>query len=161
MTPAAFLPAPGHPHFLHQPPGLGREPRLAACPAFQMRGGAGKTEVTSASSETSSRSTCIPEGGPTQSGASERTQLVPAPSQGPLPTSHSGRTSLCTLPEAGRPTPRSWGFPEGQVEGRCLVWTRGKVGCLLVQEERGSVRLSLLQDLRSPGRSSCLGASFP
>uniref|UniRef100_M3YNA9 Uncharacterized protein n=1 Tax=Mustela putorius furo TaxID=9669 RepID=M3YNA9_MUSPF len=53
------LPTPGDPHFLHQPPGLRQEsPRLATCPAFHMREGAGKAEVISASSETWSRSTC-------------------------------------------------------------------------------------------------------
>lgn len=70
---------------------------------------------------------------------SESTQLVPSVSGGrwlPLCGIHyPPATSLVTLQgehEAGRPTPGSWGVPDGKVEGKCLLGVSSKVGCPLV-----------------------------
>lgn len=71
-----------------------------------------------------------------------------APSQWhPPPTSHSQLTPLFTLRskhEVGRPTPGSWDVPDGKVEGGCLVWARGKMGCPLVWDREPFHLQSLL-----------------
>lgn len=127
------LPTPGDPHFLHQPSDLRQEsPRLATCPAFHMREGAGKAEVISASSETWSRNTCGREARLTHSCASVPSgcQLRPVVT-GSLPGAPAARqpqwtgVSRVNMKPADNPRPGSWGFPAGKPEGRCLVWTRG------------------------------------
>lgn len=50
----------------------------------------------------------------------------------------------------------SWVIFDRKVEGRCLVWVRGRVGCFFVWEE-GFVSLSLFEDFRFYGRSSWFG----
>lgn len=47
----------------------------------------------------------------------------------------------------GRPTPGSGDVPDGKVEGRCLVWARGKMGCPLVWD-REPFHLQFLLGLR-------------